>query len=336
MSLDVLLGFGMVLVAGIMNGSFAVPMKKTTAWAWENIWLAWTAMALVIFPLALTLATTPRTGEFYAAASPRILAAVLACGLAWGVAQVLFGLGLSRAGVALGFALVVGVAAAAGSLVPLVLLRSGSGTQSPGPGVVAGVAVVLAGVAVCAYAGDKRDAVTNPQGGGASWTGILMCVVAGVAGSAINLGMVIGAPLLAQAERHGVPKLHQVNVIWLPVLLAGFTPTAIYCWRRLSVNSTWNRFFAPGVRWYWLLAALMAVCYFGSVELYGIAAAKMGAWGPVLGWPAFLSASIITANIWGLATGEWRHAGARPRRLMLAGVSVLIAAIFVIGLAGRS
>jgi hypothetical protein len=48
-----------------------------------------------------------------------------------------------------------------------------------------------------------------------------------------------------------------------------------------------------------------------------------------------MSCSIITANIWGLFTREWEKAPATARRLMLAGVAVMVVAIFVVGFAGR-
>lgn len=325
MSDRMLAGFALVLLAGIMNGSFAVPMKWTRTWAWENTWLAWSLIGLLVFPAVLTMQTIPSPLNIYSQSDSAVLLRVCASGAAWGASQVLFGLGIRRAGVALGFAIVVGLAAATGSLIPLVIMQPTGGWQM----VIAGIAVVLAGVGMCSYAGKLKDGATEGRG---SWTGVVLCVAAGLGGSMINIGMVAGAPLAALAERQGVSALNRTNAIWLPLLLCGFLTTSIYCAWLLTKNKTWRLFTNPG---YWLLAALMAVCWFGSVELYGIAAARLGEWGPVLGWPIFLSASIASANAWGLATGEWRHAAVRPRRFMLAGVSMLIAAIFVIGLAGR-
>ena len=80
----------------------------------------------------------------------------------------------------------------------------------------------------------------------------------------------------------------------------------------------------------------MAVCWFGSVELYGRAVAGLGSLGPVLGWPIFLSSSIVSANMWGFATGEWLHVKGRPLQFMLAGIAILVVAMFVIGSAHSS
>ncbi len=34
-----ILGLGLLVLAGGMNGSFTLPMKFTQRWAWENTWL---------------------------------------------------------------------------------------------------------------------------------------------------------------------------------------------------------------------------------------------------------------------------------------------------------
>ncbi len=333
MSAATLSGFALVLAAGIMNGSFAVPMKWTRNWAWENTWIAWSFIALIIFPFALTTATIPGVAGLYRSSDPSILFWVCAAGAAWGASQVLFGLGIKRAGMALGFAIVVGLAAATGSLIPLLQLQPNQSGVSTWHGVVLGIAIIIVGISLCSYAGGIKDKSADSSAKESS-TGILLCIAAGLGGSMINIGMVAGAPLAARAAAVGVPPLHQTNAVWLPLLFAGFVSTAVYCAWLLTANGNWRLFIAPGALSYWLLAAVMAACWFGSVELYGIAASRLGEWGPVLGWPIFLSSSILTANAWGLATGEWRQAALRPRWFMLAGVCCLVAAIFVIGLAG--
>src|SRR5437879_2315523 len=120
---SVLADLGLVLLAGIMNGSFAVPMKYARQWPWENAWLAWSFLSLVALPLILTVFTVPNLGPIYATTRLAVLGATLAFGTGWGVSQVFFGLGIARVGVAVGFAIVVGLAAALGSLVPLLVFH---------------------------------------------------------------------------------------------------------------------------------------------------------------------------------------------------------------------
>jgi L-rhamnose-H+ transport protein len=200
--------------------------------------------------------------------------------------------------------------------------------------VLIAVGLIVAGVSLCAWAGKKKEQQTSFHFSMKSWSvraGIVLCVLAGVGGSMINLGLVFGAPILEQASHHAVPEWHRTNALWLPLLLSGFGPTALYCSYRLQVNHTWGNYARLTVWSYWGLALLMGVLWFGSVEVYGVAAGWIGDWGPVLGWPVFLSTSIATANVWGILTGEWKEASPTARRIMRWGLALLIASIFILG-----
>src|SRR5579872_792749 len=91
-------GIGVVFLAGILNGSFAAPMKRMRAWPWENIWLTFAASGLLVFPWIIALATIPHLDAVYAGASGDTLMKVFLFGLAWGVGSTLFGIGISRVG----------------------------------------------------------------------------------------------------------------------------------------------------------------------------------------------------------------------------------------------
>ncbi len=76
-----------------------------------------------------------------------------------------------------------------------------------------------------------------------------------------------------------------------------------------------------------MMAALMAVFCFESTLLYGLAAAQLGAWGPILGWPLFMSLIVIIATTLGIFTGEWKDCGPLPIRIQWTGVTVLVLAL---------
>jgi L-rhamnose-H+ transport protein len=75
---------------------------------------------------------------------------------------------------------------------------------------------------------------------------------------------------------------------------------------------------------------MMAVLWFGSTLLYGLAASQLGTWGPILGWPLFMSLIVITATMLGMFTGEWKDCGVLPIRIQWTGVTVLVLAIFIL------
>jgi L-rhamnose-H+ transport protein len=80
-------GIATLIIAGVTNASFTMPMKYARKWAWENTWLAWTVFALVVLPLAAALVTIPNLPMVYRSASPNIILEVCGFGAGWGVAR---------------------------------------------------------------------------------------------------------------------------------------------------------------------------------------------------------------------------------------------------------
>src|SRR5664279_1686644 len=68
MSKVFLIGMSIIFISGLFNGSFAWPMKYALGWKWENLWLFFTFLALVVLPLALTITFVPHLRELYATA----------------------------------------------------------------------------------------------------------------------------------------------------------------------------------------------------------------------------------------------------------------------------
>ena len=331
------IGLLMLLLAGAMNGSFTLPMKFTRQWAWENTWLGWTLFALGAFPPLLTLATVPSLGRVYAQTGAAPVLTVAGFGAGWGISQVFFGLAVDAVGIALAFSVILGISTAVGSLIPLIRLHPEKIFTGGGMAILLGVALVLVGVGICAVAGRKREAALGqgPAGKPSTAKGLAFCAISGVGSALVNFGLAFGGPLIAAAQSAGAAPMWAPNAVWLPLMCAGGVPNLIYCVYLLRKNGTGSRFRAPGTGVYWALAALMAFFWFGSTVLYGVATVELGALGPVLAWPLFMSLIVITASAWGVATGEWRNTGKQPLRVMSAGVAVLVLAICVLSVAGR-
>jgi len=330
------LGLLMILLAGAMNGSFAVPMKLTQRWAWENTWLMWTIYGLFVFPPLLTFITIPDTMDVYRETGPGVVAAVTACGAGWGISVIFIGLAVEAVGVAVSFSIMLGLSAALGSLVPLVFLHSDKIATPAGMTVLAGLALVLIGVSVCAVAGKHREDALGQRAGKPSLIkGLTFCVLGGLGSGLVNLGLVFGGPILKAAQHQGASRIWSPNAAWLPLMLAGGVPSLIYCSYLIWKNHNADRFRAPGTSPYWLITSLMAFLWFGSTILYGAATTNLGQLGTVLGWPLFMSVIVITAAVWGMITGEWRGSGNKPRIVMATGVGILVVAIFVLSYAGQ-
>lgn len=328
-------GIAILIIAGIMNASFTMPMKYARKWAWENIWLAWTVFALIVLPFATALVTIPKLFMVYRLASPDIILEVLGFGAGWGVAQVFFGIAVEMIGITLAFSIVLGTSAAVGSLIPMVSLHRQHLNSIAGHAVLAAIAFVLVGVIICAAAGRFREipSALSPPSQKRSSQGLLLAFLCGILASLMNFGVAFGTPLVTAARSFGANSLNAINVIWFPLLLAGAVPNIVYCVWLMKRNRSGHRYRVG--RSHWALAAIMAFFWFGSSLLYGAATSQLGAWGPILGWPLFMSLIVITATILGMFTGEWKNCGPLPIRIQWTGVAVLVMAIFILAASAR-
>src|SRR5579871_1591700 len=150
-------GIATLIVAGVANASFTVPMKYTRKWAWENTWLVWTVFALIVLPLAVTFVTIPNLSMLYRSVTLDTILEVCGFGAGWGVAQVFFGVAVDMIGITLAFSIVLGTSAAVGSLIPMVSLHRGSLGSTAGLAVLGSIALILFGVMLCALAGRMRE-----------------------------------------------------------------------------------------------------------------------------------------------------------------------------------
>lgn len=322
-------GLLLLVLAGVMNATFSLPMKFTRGWKWENTWLLWSLFALVLVPGMLAFSTVPGYGSVLAAAGGVLLPVVL-CGAAWGVAQVLFGRALDKIGIALTFSIVLGLSAAVGSLIPLLRFHSDQLFARGGLVSLAGIALVLAGVATSAVAGKLRDrgrdAQTATSGFGA---GLGMAIASGICASMMNVGFAYGSPLSDVAASRGTSVLWLSGAVWMPLLLGGAVPNVLYAVYLLRKNKSAENFPANAGRNIGL-TLVMALLWFGSSVVYGVSTLWLGDLGKVVGWPLFMSLIVIVAGAVGLATGEWKNSGSKALRVQGLAVLILVCAIVVL------
>jgi len=342
MELNILAGAGLVLVGGILQGLFPVPMKFVRRWNYENIWLVFALSGLVVFPWLLTAITVPHLGEVYHLTPTHSIVAIAGFGLCWGAGATLTGLGLSMLGIGLGFAIILGLSASVGSLVPLLVLTPEKVGTSQGHLYFLGTAVMLVGIGVAARAGALRDQIQKPESSergvtvrGSFLKGLVVAIAAGLLSSMLNFSYAFGTAALDQARRLGVSPLWMANVVAAPATSGGFVANFLYCAYLLRKNSTLKNFRAAGWGVNWLLGAAMGGLWFGGLAVYGLGIYRMGDFGTVVGWPLLMGAIIITSNAAGFLTGEWAGTGARVRAYLGAGMAIILLALWVLALAQR-
>lgn len=326
-------GWLYVLTAGVFQGSFMLPMKWTKGWAWENSWLIFATTAYLICPWLFVLLTVPEAASTYAAVGSGRIAAVMVMGLLWGFGALTFGLGVDVVGLSIGFAVIIGVASCSGTLVPLLI-----SSVRPSPTGMAitliSLAVMLAGVAFCSLAGRWKESGAGNQSGKYR-LGILICIASGLLSSAGNLGFVLGQPIIEEAKQRGADPNFASNVVWALLTISLFLCNFIYAGYRLLKNGTLERFRLHRPLLNLACGVAMGTLWMLGFALYGAGTSRLGALGPSFGWAAMMSTVVLTANLLGIYTGEWRGAPSPSIRKLWLGMGLLLAAMIGLGTANQ-
>lgn len=330
----------LVIVASLFLGSFGLGMKYMNPLPWEAWWLVHSVVGMVLFPLTWALLTVPDLFAVISSSPPAAIQKAMIFGFLWGVGGMMFGVSVRYVGMSITYGIVMGLAGAAGSLIPLAQIANVSANPAL-PYVIGGVSVMLVGVAICCAAGVKRERMaagdataTSAAAAKSSKVGLSIAITSGVLSSLINVGFSNAIPVADEAVKAGALTRNSALAAWVVVLLGATVMNVGYASFKLTQNKTWGSFATPGSGRAYRWAVVSALLWFGSLGIYGQGAALMGPIGPVIGWPILLGLSLIASNALGFFTGEWKNAGG-PFRMMVAGVVILIVACAIIGYANR-
>jgi L-rhamnose-H+ transport protein len=244
-------------LGGLASGSFYVPYKGVRHWAWETYWLAGGFFSWIIAPWILASLLTKDLFGVLGQAPASALFWAFFFGLLWGVGGLTFGLTMRYLGLSLGMAVVLGLCAAFGTLMPPIF-RGEFWTQvvgtSSGRVILFGIFVCLAGIAAAGLAGISKERVMSPEQQKAAIEefdlrkGIGVAVLSGVMSACFAYGLAAGDPIKALTVQHGTARLWQGLPVLVVVLVGGFLTNFVWCLILLRRNRTGYQFFDPQIR----------------------------------------------------------------------------------------
>jgi L-rhamnose-H+ transport protein len=322
----------LVLVAAVLQGIFLVPMGFTRQWAWEHTWLMFSVLAMLVFNWAMALVLLPSPRAIFAAVPRHELIALVLVGAAWGVGAVLFGLGMDKLGLALGYPIIMGLNAAVGTVLPLASLVGSNLWVGRGLYVVAGTAIAILGIIVSSMAGARRESRASTDGKTKFVSGLTIAVAAGCLSCLPNLGMPYATNTMQAARSLGAPASLAGDAVWCLFFTFGGLVNCIYCVALMISHRNSRKLIAGDALSNYGWAGAMALMWIGSFYLYGTGASAMGSWGPAIGWPVFISLSIGVGVLCGWWRGEWRKAPVSAKHLLWQGLLLIFIAVLVIPL----
>lgn len=332
------LGMGVILLSGLFNGAFPLPMKSIRGWKWENTWLVFSIAAVLLLPWILALLFVPHLTQVYRSAPARSLEYPVLFGFLWGIAQVTFGLGIDAVGMAVSIAVVSGLGALFGSLVPLLVLNPADLFLPKGIFLLVALPILLGGLFLYGKAGRLRERDTQTSSSSRVTRnfagGLAICIFTGIFTSNFNLGFAFSGNLQKAAMSFGATPGRATLVVWALVFGAGFLPNLIYCAYLLSRNRTWRLFRGRQSAGNIGLSLVMAGLWGGGVFGYGVGATFAGRYGTSIGFTLFMASSILSSNLLGLWSGEWKATRPFTRRMLAAGLIVILVSVVVLNLPG--
>ncbi|HEX4425695.1 MAG TPA: L-rhamnose/proton symporter RhaT [Terriglobales bacterium] len=244
-------------LGGLASGSFYVPYRGVKRWAWETFWLAGGFFSWIIAPwffaflmtkdLLPVLRETPATVIFW----------TFLFGILWGIGGLTFGLTMRYLGLSLGMAVVLGLCAAFGTLIPPIFrgefMTQVLGTNS-GRIILLGIFVCLLGIAAAGLAGIYKERNMSPEQQKVTIRefdlkkGVGVATLSGVMSACFAYGLAAGDPIKALTIKHGTPELWQGLPVLVVVLVGGFTTNFIWCVILNIRNKTGYQYFTSTSR----------------------------------------------------------------------------------------
>lgn len=326
---DPLAGVGLHAAGGISASSCYLPFHKTRNWSWASFWLVQAFFAWILVPLLLGILTVPDFFSVLGSSPPDVVLGAFLLGGLYGFGGMSFGLATRYIGYSLTYTISIGISAVLGTLIPLVVEGSVEAYfSSPGGGMIAvAMAIALAGVSLCGWAGFKKEREAGESAGFNMRRGLTLTIVAGVLSAVFNLSLEYGQPIADLAAQNGAGHFEGnaklivstsgcflVNFLWFTILGirkntlkelgpgGGLTTVALF--RNIGLAA------AAGTLW----------CF--QFFFYGLGHVLMGRF-QFASWVIHMSMLIFFSYIVGIVMKEWKAVSRGTYALLVTGLVVL-------------
>jgi len=229
-------------IGGFASATNFIPFRGIKRWSWEVYWLIQGFAAWIVAPLVLAGLLVPHLAAILRGAPGSTVGYALLCGALWGVGGLTFGLAIRYLGIALGYAIALGLCTAFGTLIPPIYDGSIHVIvhETSGQIILAGVFLCLIAVGVNGLAGLSKEreitAEDRAEAGEADFSfskGIAVAIFAGIMSSFFAFGLKAGAPIGVMTRTELVAN-HRLD-LWqnLPILI-------VVLWGGFLTNFVWS------------------------------------------------------------------------------------------------
>ncbi len=229
-------------IGGFASATNFIPFRGIKRWSWEIYWIVQGLAAWIIAPFAIASIFVPNLMGILHDSPAGAIHYALLFGMLWGIGGLTFGLSVRYLGIALGYAIALGLCTAFGTLIPPIYTHAIKTIvhERSGQTILAGVALCLIAVTVNGFAGwSKEREVTREEkieAGEEDFSllrGLLVAIFAGIMSSFFAFGLAAGAPIAAIAKTRLLAGGHLDLWQNLPVLV-------VVLWGGFATNFVWS------------------------------------------------------------------------------------------------
>lgn len=308
----------LAILSGIFFGSWSVLLMKAKDHKFENFFFVLVAVTLASVAISTLVLGGPGIFGQIGAADLKSLVWGLGGGACWGLAMLSFGYALTLVGLALSYAIILGLAMFLGTSVSMFLMAGlPAGVDSMARiYAMVGVLVALIGTVLSSHAGYLKSKAASGSGQRRNFgRGIIICILSGFLSSFFALGYA-GA--------------HEQLSTWPSIflLVLGFSLVQLLVLGvRMTRGASWRAYknFRPNIIYPaagGLIFGLAVVFHFASADRVGVA----------LAYPLMMGIQIFIGNLWSfLVFKEWEGVPKNARALQILALAVLVMASVLIG-----
>ena len=210
--------------------------------------------------------------------------------------------------------------------------------QSGGTMLIAGLLIAAVGIALSGYAGYRKDKGAGPEANPELnfGKGLVLVFFVGITGASQALGIEQGTGISSALVASGIDPLFQTLPVFFVLFGGSFLATALWCLFLSKKNNNLKAFVKTkdiAVSGNYLYCGLAGFLWFVNFIFYGMGKSRMGEFS-FTAWGILMSLTIVFATLWGLYRGEWKATDTKTKAWMYAGLVVLVAASFIIGMSG--
>jgi L-rhamnose-H+ transport protein len=305
-----MLPVALAVLSGVCFGSWSLALKRKR-FELNSFFTVFFATTFAVVLAGCFIADAPGIAGDLGRGEQSGLAWGVGGGLGWGVATLTFGYALTLVGLALGYAIILGIGMVFGTSMSMMLTYGTMGglPESQVTYGIAGMLIALTGTVLSSWSGSLRSGGFSGEKNFKK--GIPVCILSGFLSGLFAVGYG-GARLTLGA--------------WTTVLLltAGFWAAQLLtvCVLRgrgvhLTISSSCALLSAAGGT----VFALGVLFHYASADAVGVH----------LSYPMMMGIQILTGNLWSLALGEWRGAPRRALAVQAIAILLLLLASAVIG-----